>query len=136
MAGAPATARCAGAGDGGRVAMTRWLHRTTRRCLGRDSMYPHAEGAVWVPCRIKRQRWLSQKCEQQQNAGYSARIQNPEDLPLRKGKAKGGAATTTIGDTGDCFFDAFCCVALAEISRATHNQNKGHNIYAIKSKYH
>jgi len=71
-------------------------------------MYPHAEGAVWVPCRIKRQRWLSQKCEQQQNAGYSARIQNPEDLPLSKGKAKGGAATTTIGDTGDCFFDAFC----------------------------
>jgi len=90
MAGAPARARFGGGGSGwlgGWVARMWWLHWTRRsslrprRCLGRDSMYSHMCG-----CRIKRQRWLSQKCEQQQNP--ESRAQNPEDRRRKKGKAK------------------------------------------------
>lgn len=47
----------------------------------------------------------------------SSRIQNRgPSSEERKGEGGGATTTTTtIGDTGDCFFVAFCCVALAEI---------------------
>lgn len=65
MAGAPVRARFGGVGWVARMWWLHWTRRSSlrpRRCLGRDSMYSHMCG-----CRIKRQRWLSQKCEQQQN---------------------------------------------------------------------
>jgi len=52
-------------------------------------------------------------------AAAESRIEGPESggpsSEERKGEGGGATTTTTIGDTGDCFFVAFCCVALAEI---------------------